>query len=328
MLPEDDPILSFNPVFLCGHRRSGTTLLRSLLDRHPGMAMLNELFFFNRIGATGHPGRLDHRQWRDRWRGILSLEGQIPADSFYDAFCRLKPTPAHLLMAALKQHAAAKGKQRCGEKSPINLSYARKILAWYPASKIVILLRDPRGVVSSVRRSPAGWGKDNLHEAAVWSGNAWHALKLARRYPDRIRLVRYEALVQDPAGVLSGLGGWLGLPLHPAQLDPSIPTGAFESQDQPWMALASKPVQKEREEAWRRELDPASQALVETVARRAMARLGYAPCQPPLPLPRRLAVLVRASLHYAAFHPLWRERMRLVKQALQRRRIRIDFFSR
>src|SRR4051812_46846222 len=57
----DSPTPDFKPIFIGGSGRSGTTLLRTLLDRHIDLAMINEAMFFGTVEkrrAAGHDGLL------------------------------------------------------------------------------------------------------------------------------------------------------------------------------------------------------------------------------------------------------------------------------
>jgi hypothetical protein len=321
--------VEFRPLFLAGHDRSGTTLLRGLLDRHPDMAMPNELVFFTKWPLRDLLLPRGHRALLRRWQSILSLEEQVPADSFAPAFEKGPASPAALLKAALQQQAAARGKARCGEKTPENLAYAPLILRWYPGAQMVILLRDPRAVVSSVHRAFSQRGRQDAgQEAAVWCANYRFALALVRRYPGRVTMVRYEELLREPEAVLRRLGDWTGLGFHSDQLDPEVPVLPFRDQAQPWMKLASGLPAPERAEAWRGELPARDRAVVEAIAGPLMRRLGYEPEGPALPWRERLRCRLRSAVAGWFFHPVRRAFFRSLNRKLKQRGVVLRYFKR
>ena len=50
--------MSAAPLFVLGVRRSGTTLLRVMLDRHPALAIPDESYFIPQL-ADRHRGSID-----------------------------------------------------------------------------------------------------------------------------------------------------------------------------------------------------------------------------------------------------------------------------
>ena len=148
----------FEPVFVVGARRSGTTLLATLLDRHSRLAVPPETHFFGHfrrcigrdLGATQHQDLvnefLTNRRARDMKldpAGLLSRFSQYPADL------------AHLLRASLEEYAGAMGKPRAGEKTPGHLEFVPAILEWFPRARVICIVRDGRAAVLSTAR--LGW---------------------------------------------------------------------------------------------------------------------------------------------------------------------------
>ena len=77
-----------------------------------------------------------------------------------------EPTFEGILATLLELHARQRGKVRGGEKTPMNVLYLDQILAGFPDSPILYLMRDPRDVVLSMSKA---W-KTPIREAAeVWN---------------------------------------------------------------------------------------------------------------------------------------------------------------
>ena len=115
--------------FIVGVPRSGTTLLRLMLDAHPALAIPTETHFGPELIAACRGGGLDrdgvveliagHNRWqtfeldrssiRDRLAAGRSIEGGEALRAFYDAY------------------AEAQGKPRWGDKTPGYLREMRLI---------------------------------------------------------------------------------------------------------------------------------------------------------------------------------------------------------
>ena len=68
------------PLFVLGVSRSGTTMLRVILDRSPGIAIPDETFFVPQL-AHRHPGVVDPTAFLDDVRRLQRLAAwEIPAE--------------------------------------------------------------------------------------------------------------------------------------------------------------------------------------------------------------------------------------------------------
>ena len=142
------------PVFIVGAPRSGTTLLRNMLNRHPQFAIVLETQFYNyvylRRRAFGDLGQLSARRrfvaeylaTERMHRSGLKIEG------LEDRLLR-DATSYRALFASLMEHyASAEGKPRWGEKSPQHSLFVEVLCNWFPGAAVIHLVRDPREVVA------------------------------------------------------------------------------------------------------------------------------------------------------------------------------------
>jgi hypothetical protein len=187
------------PIFIIGCARSGTTLLRMMLDSHPRISCGEETKFLADILAilSSHWSLLETyglpREW---WVAHIR--------DFYATF------QAEVL--------ARRGRVRWAEKTPAYTLHLDAIDELFPGAMYVHVLRDGRDVVASFRDR---WG----YRAGVRAANSvWgHYVRAARawatgRGAGRTTEVRYEAMVADPEGTMRGLLEWLGEPWDPALL--------------------------------------------------------------------------------------------------------------
>ncbi len=192
------------PIFVIGSPRSGTTLVRLILDSHPSISCGEETHFLRDLESV--VGRnwdlvatygLSREWWIEHLRGL------------YDTF------QAEVL--------ARNGKARWAEKDPTYTLHLPFIEELFPNALYVHLLRDGHDVVASFRER---WGYKSAARAArtEWARYVSAARDLGRRLPeDRFLELRYEELVTDPETQGQRLFAFLGEPWQPEVLefDPS-----------------------------------------------------------------------------------------------------------
>lgn len=195
--------------FVIGAFRSGTTLLRRMLDAHPRIVAPAETWFLLPL--------------LDLWRGATAAAGYDPAQA----------------AAALRRHVDEEGFRRCCrafarafylerlpdatttfvDKTPLYLPIAGEIASVLPAARFIVLARDPRGILAS----RATWRHASDPDPRTHLGGvAADVARLAaflRAQPDRARLISYEALCAAPHRELRRATDFLGLPWDPAMIE-------------------------------------------------------------------------------------------------------------
>ena len=163
------------PIFIVGVPRSGTTLVRLILNSHSRIAIAPETHFFRHFWSH-----------RDMY-GDLQQDANLQA--FWDDFSNSKyfqdfrfkdvqricdkifsgeRTYKDIFSTLLVEYAKQNGKIRCGEKTPDHLEFAKTILDLYPDAKIIHVIRDPRDVALSFKRIP--WGSNYVFSnARLWN---------------------------------------------------------------------------------------------------------------------------------------------------------------
>jgi hypothetical protein len=258
--------------FVVGCPRSGTTLLAVLLDRHSALAVTPETAFFDDVAPQldGHDGA-DLAGILAAWRRLPEL-GLTPHSVLERVNTRR--TPGAVLDAILRLYAAANGKARCGEKTPQHLRHSATILDTFADARIVCMLRDGRDVALSLRAMP--WGPPTLAEAAhLWHSSLTAADRFAARYPDRFRIVSFEALVADPERTLSGVMTFLGEPFEPRQLQTDVPSSVVLPRSLPWKGQALGSIDPSLPARRRAAAAPEERELLERLLRDALLEHGY-----------------------------------------------------
>ena len=148
------------PVFILGAPRSGTTLLRLMLDRHPMISVPDETEFFHFVYARRWGfGRLEDVRNRARLvdaylatERIRRLNLDVP-ELRRTLMAEATSYPSFLL-ALLRFCAASRGKQIAGEKTASHAVEVAKLVEWFPGCRIIHLVRDPRDTAASMMQMP------------------------------------------------------------------------------------------------------------------------------------------------------------------------------
>jgi sulfotransferase family protein len=278
--------------FIVGVSRSGTTLLRLMLDAHPQLAIPPETHFIPELVESCERGAgpeevlellTRHRRWRDF---------RLDPDELLRRLRALEPfRPGDALRTFYGYYADRAGKPRWGDKTP---HYTRKmplIERVLPEARFVHLIRDGRDVALSLME--VHFGPEDVRGAAErWT--SWIAK--ARRHAERVDHyleLRYEDLVLDPEAVLGQVCDFVELPWDSAMLEyherapgrieeiardfdrpqggPAIPADVRARQHR----HVSQPPREDRVARWRRDMSPPDQAAFEAVAGELLAQLGY-----------------------------------------------------
>jgi len=189
-------------VFVGGLHRSGTSLVASLLTAHPAASGFSGTgvpedegqhlqVVYPTARAFGGPGRFALAE-----EAHLTESSALSTDASRDA-----------LLASWTPHWDLR-RRVLVEKSPPNLIRSRFLQALFPGARFVMVQRHPVAVALSTRR----WAPELTVESLLehWFF-AWEVFGADRPHLEHVHVVRYEALVADPAGVTAALGDFVGL---------------------------------------------------------------------------------------------------------------------
>jgi hypothetical protein len=310
------------PVFVAGPSRSGTALVRSIINRHPDVHIANETHYFDDLRRTCSPtGVLDSEGQQvaiDYFRALTHRPyghygdpelGWLDGEELSDRATALGGRADDYLQAYCEISARREGGATAtiwGEKTPRHIFRVDDILASFPNGRVVAMVRDPRAVVASYKswRNQGGLpGSDDVaHEeklaaetertrrsyhplllALLWRGQANAALAARRRHgPNKVWVQRYESLVHEPAEATEALTRWLGLDYSPEMLDVPMHNSSFSRFEE------GRGVSSETVERWREVLDGGEIAIIQRSCASLMVEHGYAPVEVAAGLLQRL----------------------------------------
>jgi hypothetical protein len=290
----------FPAPFVVGVGRSGTTLLRLMLDAHSELAMPPETHFFQSLRDASGGLRFGPRQALDaivedehrRWQDFGLDQEQLLAR--FEAIPSFNATDALRTFYAL--YAENQGKARWGDKTPDYIRKMPAIKRFLPEARFIHVIRDGRDVSLSNNKRIAERGHRRpltaVRSADRWKTSILNARKHAPNLSDYIE-VRYEDLVSDTESVLRKVCEFAELDFEPGMLAYhetaaerlSEMAGAMPARDgRPEReagerlkahALATKPPTAERIEVWREDMSAEDLEAFENAAGDLLSELGY-----------------------------------------------------
>ncbi len=234
-------------IALYGALRSGTTLLRLMLDAHPQISCPGETdFIFDHLPPGATPTTSydadvleENRIYRSHMGKFPDVDMPVPTP---DAFLEQIRSKGDVAILVMHRRVA-------------------RLLEIYPDMPIVHLVRDPRDVARS--SIGMGWAADVYYGANHWirTESDWqqHAAKMN---PDQVLRVQYETLIREPEETLSGICDFAGIPYDPEMLNYASST----TYDRPDPSLI---------EQWRRKQTPHEIGMVEAKVGPLLEQSGY-----------------------------------------------------
>ncbi|GAA6179058.1 hypothetical protein NBRC116594_04960 [Shimia sp. NS0008-38b] len=232
-----------------GSLRSGTTMVRLMLDGHPRLIAPGETDFL-----TDHLRRNRAGDWQ---YDLASLA----ADRMFQAM----DIPVPQSTDAATAFAELCVSLRRGQTRPLVLIAHRgldRLLDLVPDIPVIHLVRDPRDVARSA--IGMGWAGNTYHGARTWLETELEWEQTVHRLNSDQHLdLRYEQLVHAPEHNLKEMCAFLGETFEPAMLDYTINS----TYARPDPALT---------EQWRHKQTPRELGLIEPLFGELLSQRGYA----------------------------------------------------
>jgi Sulfotransferase family len=204
-----------DPVFVLCMGRSGSTLLRLILDTHPDLACPPE---------TNIPALCSQLAvvWSLIEGAPLSMQrGDAPPAIPDAAIAGIRHT-MDLMTAPYLQR---RGKTLYCDKSLGAARFAELLIRIYPGTRFICLFRHPMDVISSgLDACPwglNGYGFDQyiadspgnavMALARYWHDQAHEIAAVEEKIPDKCHRVRYEDMVRDPESIAAGIFDFIGV---------------------------------------------------------------------------------------------------------------------
>jgi hypothetical protein len=199
--------MNVEPSFLVGSERSGSTLLRLLLDHHPEVAFnLESEFLVDHVGDDGtYPEVVEYCDQLSRDRVFSHSKFTLDSTLSY----------AELVNDFLEQKKRRDSKKIVG--ATVHRHYSRLPGIW-PSARYIHLIRDGRDVARSCIEM--GWAGNMWTAADIWlrAEDEWDKLR-AKLDADQHIEVSFEDLVTSPSQTLDRICRFMQVSFDEAMFD-------------------------------------------------------------------------------------------------------------
>jgi Sulfotransferase family len=263
------------PFFIVGSARSGTTLLRLILNAHRAVAVPPESRFITELWKGSEEVAVEpllasiaaHKMFH-AW--------DVPIEAVREELGNRSTAPyAEAITAPHRAYARLNGKSRWGDKTPRYVESIPLLARLLPDARFIHLVRDGRNVALSYADVPFG-PKTVAAAARLWGNRVGDGMRGGRPLESRYLEVRYEALVEDSAGQVEVICDFLELRFDPEMLDYTararasiLPRATMYNPH-----VTEGPVSTTR--SWEHDMPETQIEIFEVVAGDLLSELGYA----------------------------------------------------
>jgi hypothetical protein len=276
-------VISQIPFFLVGFQRSGTTMLRLMLNAHPELAVPHDsarLWFNYRDKAGSYKNSpadamrmIDDLLCEPRikaWKTELPRE-QIFADP-------LPVTFPEIMRRFHEVYARAQGKRMWGDKNTGTLTELDQLDRMFPACKVIHLVRDGRDCALSHLSKEYVYGYANVLRVALeWREQVTLCRKMGAMLPaDRYMEIRYEDLLASPERELRKICHFLGVGYAAEMLTyyRTVSSNVPDDRRGLW-PLLDQPPQAANVNKWKTKMSGADRAIFQRHAGALLTHYGY-----------------------------------------------------
>lgn len=279
----NDQLMKKKMVFILGRGRSGSTLLSSMLDVHPGMSFAPEGQFVMNLYKKYKGAELSKKRRKeflqDIWLEKRMLDWSLDVEALSTRVMDLpeKATFGDLCTQVYLCHAMAKGKPNpayLGDKNPLYALFGREMLNVFPEAKFIHLVRDYRSNIVSYKNV-----RFDLHNSAglAYRWNVYNKSidEVSREYPDKFILVRYEDIILDAEKELKRICDFLELPMYKEMLDYHKGRANQIAQKYSWHKKLAMPPDASNLNEWKKQLGGKELRQAEKICGRTGVIWGY-----------------------------------------------------
>ena len=260
--------------FVVGSARSGTTLLRMMLNAHPKIALPPESRFVvelydgsDDVNVADLLERLkEHKRWRTWGLPIESVATELAG--------RERAPYADVLEACYRAFARTRNKSLYGDKTPRYVEHIDLLHHLWPQARFVHLVRDGREIALSYADVPFG-PKNVAKVARLWDRRVGRGMAAGRTLPeDQYLELRYERLLLDPEDCLNTLTGFLGIEFDPGMLEfNTLARGEVLDRARIYNPHVTEKIARTR--SWAEQMPISQVEVFEVIAGETLSALGY-----------------------------------------------------
>jgi hypothetical protein len=196
--PADD--FCENPIFIVGAHRSGTSLVRRIIDSHPHIACPPESFWLSHYSRVLEDERVFEGLWGLGFDRAGVIEGLASGARYFHELYR-----------------RAKDKSRWADKTPDYAFHLETLKALFgDEARFVLVVRYPPDVAYSLWHR--GWRLEGYSDEPIANACEYvadslaHQLDFLARWPNASEKLHYDRLVREPEATLRSLCDFLDEP--------------------------------------------------------------------------------------------------------------------
>jgi len=269
------------PIFIVSSPRSGSTLLRLILDAHPRLAVPPPAWLFHYIYPYLYSyGNLNvEENLRTLIEDALKTPTieEWPIDvNINEVHSEMKESNYRELFSALHRiYARMGGKERWGEKSPRDAFYMSEIKFYYPDAQFIHILRDGRDVAIDLSESIL-WPNTLYASAMMWKDFVTSIEDSAREMgPDVYHIVRYNELCSHPEKTLRQICSFLGEEFRDDMLNHNQTNSTKVWAQAKVHAKTARPITSEYVDMYKSRISEHDCSVLEGIIGDTLRRVGY-----------------------------------------------------
>lgn len=269
-----------HPFFIVGAQRSGTTMLRLMLNSHSRLSIpfesgfIPEFYYkkglYGDISTSGPKAKF----LKDIENDSFVKKGRLITDRHALLNTEIKDY-ADLVNAIFSIYAKSENKERWGDKTPSYITDIDVLKILFPKCKIIHLVRDGRDVALSLRK--LDWGGENIPRLARdWRWKTTLGFKMGQLLGNDYLQVRYEDLVLSTEQELRKICGFLSEDYENDMLEyTSSAKSDMPPESIKYHQNSIRAPDKRKVYAWKEQMTVADRIIFEQEARDALELFGY-----------------------------------------------------
>lgn len=237
------------PIFICGHIKSGTSLLVSLLDSHSKLIVFpEELFLFDKFQKLKRDKKDNINDFWNLFFNDIQIKrffgnnqkglfGNVDYSNFnakeFEKKCRnsfkdikIKDNEKKIFEVIFKSFIEVQKdsfSKKWVEKSPKNENFFKKWIKYYPNAKFIYLKRDPFEVYSAIKRKRE---KEKIKYTiynfiASYKESLKQAILFSKEFKDNFKIVEFNNLLENKEREIKNIIEFLSIEYEKTLLNPT-----------------------------------------------------------------------------------------------------------
>ncbi len=287
--------------FIIGRPRSGTTLLRTLLDAHPAVIIPPEYPVI--LDLYKQFGKRKEFDYNAKKRFLEAFKRPQLFDFWKYEYLQVNEHALHEDMEKLNKHVSFADLlklvylhtqsvfkkttvQLIGDKNPVYALYTTMLMKLFPEARFIYIYRDYRDNFVSMRKFEFE-ASNIVLQAYRWKYISRMMLQLQKKFPEKFLFVKYEDLASHPETEYAKVCRFLNIDYNPDVFN------FYQQREQSYKIVGketflkyheslTKPVGTENIGLWETKLTPREIRLADAVCRKYGPVLKYANGNKPL----------------------------------------------